>query len=81
MGELVKMAREALRQPREVARVQGVQPGDRVTWQRGDLSWQAATVDFLHLGADGSEWVFCTLKNGEQNTLNVKFICDSQKAG
>ena len=66
---------------REVAQVQGVQPGDRVVWQRGDLSWQAAVVDFPHTSSDGEHWVFCTLKNGEQNVLNVKFIFDSQKGG
>ena len=65
---------------RDVAQVQGVQPGDRVVWRRGDLSWHAAVVDFLHTASDGEEWVFCTLKNGEQNVLNVKFIFDSQKA-
>ena len=66
---------------REVAQVQGVQPGDKVFWQRGDLSWHAAVVDFPHTPSDGEHWVFCTLKNGEQNVLNVKFIFDSQKGG
>lgn len=80
MGDLIKMAREALRHQHVDPPIQDIQPGDRVVWRRGDSSWHAAIVDFLHTSSDGEHWVFCTLPNGEQNVLNVKFIFDSQKA-
>lgn len=59
----------------------GIRPGDRVTWQRNDLSWQTALVDFLHVDAAGDEWLFCTLRNGEQNTLNPKIarLCNESE--
>lgn len=51
-----------------------IEPGDRVYWQRGDLTWQTAQVDFLHIDGDGNQWIFSTLPNGDQNTLNVKVV-------
>lgn len=76
MSELVKLAKEALRQ--QIGQKQDpaktIQPGDRVFWQRGDLTWQTAVVDFLHIDADGGQWIFSTLPNGDQNTVNVKVL-------
>lgn len=54
--------------------VQAIQPGDHVYWERGDLSFQAAEVDFLHTDATDVRWLFVTQANGDQITLNEKVI-------
>jgi hypothetical protein len=51
-----------------------IYPGDRITWQRADLTLRYGIVDLLHTDTDGTVWAFCTLPDGKWTTLNVKHI-------
>ena len=72
MGDLVRMAREALKQQKGLDLIPAVRPGDLVTWQR-DGSKQEGFVDFLHVDPDDKEWAF--LSYGETwAVVNLKFV-------
>ena len=58
MSELVRRAKEALRQQQALNPIPTVQPGALVTWHLGDGSSPMAFVDFLHLDPEGKGWAF-----------------------
>ena len=56
--------------------VPGIQPGDRISWQRADGTTQTGVVDDLHLDVDGSTWAFVTI--GESwAAVNMKIVTGS----
>ena len=59
MSELVRLAKEALRQQQALDPVAPLQPGALVTWYRGG-SKQEGFVDFSHTDPGGKQWVFVT---------------------
>ena len=73
MGELVRLAKEALRQQQAHDLIPTIQPGDRIEWERADLTVQHGVIDFLQTYS-GEVWAFCTLSDGGWTTVNVKNI-------
>ena len=73
MSELVKLAKEALRQQKALSSVPGIHPGARITWEGADLTLRHGVVEFLHTDADGSQWAFCTTADGWA-AVNVIFL-------
>ena len=73
MSELVRLAKEALRQQQALGPISAIQPGDRITWQRSDGKVHAGVVDFLHT-SPGEVWAFCTVPDGGWSAVNVKYI-------
>ena len=63
MSELVRLAKEALRQQKALDPIPTIQPGDRITWGAGGTLRGPATVDFLHTAPDGTGWAFCSVAN------------------
>ena len=51
-----------------------IQVGDRIEWQRADLTIQTGEVDYLHVDAEGKTWAFCTLPDGGWSAVNVQYI-------
>jgi hypothetical protein len=51
-----------------------IQPGDLITWTRGDGNATTGTVDVLHVDDAGTRWAFCTLPDGRWSAMNVKYI-------
>jgi hypothetical protein len=47
--------------------------GDRIEWERADLTVQYGVVDFLQT-YPGEVWAFCTLPDGEGIAVNVKYM-------
>jgi len=74
MSELVRLAKEALRQQKALDPVPTIQPGDRITWTRGDLTVQHGLVDVVHRDTDGQAWAFCTVPGGSWTAVNVKCV-------
>jgi hypothetical protein len=72
MGELVRLAKEALRQQKALDPVPTIQPGDRITWDRAG-SVQTGLVDFVHVDVDGTAWAFVTLRE-TWAAVNCKFV-------
>jgi plastocyanin len=59
--ETVK-AEEVLRQQQKALDpIPTIQPGDRIEWQRADLTVQHGIVDYLHTDADGQQWAFVSI--------------------
>jgi hypothetical protein len=73
MSELVRLAKEALRQQQALDPSPTIQPGDRITWQRADGKTLKGVIDFLQT-YPGEVWAFCTLPDGRWTALNVKHI-------
>jgi hypothetical protein len=48
-------------------------PGDRIEWERADLTVQHGVVDFLQT-YPGEVWAFCTLPDRRWSAVNVKYI-------
>ena len=59
--------------------IRQIQPGDRVSWQRGDLSFQTGEVDFMHTDPAGLRWLGVTQANGDKPMLNEKFIISGKE--
>ena len=74
MGELVRLAKEALRQHQALDPVPTIQPGDRIELQRADLSIQHGVVDCVRCDTDGQAWAFCTVPGGSWTLVNLKFV-------
>lgn len=72
MSELVRLAKEALRQQKALDSVPTIQPGDRIKWERADLTIQHGVVDFLQT-YPGEGWAFCTCPDGEGCAVNTKY--------
>ena len=73
MGELVRLAREALRQQKAIDPIPTIQSGERITWQGYDGSQRSGVIDFLHTYPD-QVWVFCTRPDGEWSAVNAKYL-------
>ena len=73
MSELVKLAKEALRQQKALSPMSCVHSAARVTWEGADLTLRHGVVEFLHTDADGSQWAFCTTADGWA-AVNVIFL-------
>lgn len=67
MGELVRLAREALKQQKgldpfvagEVRdSTSAIQPGSLVSWVRADGTREVGFVDFIHTDQAGKQWAF-----------------------
>ena len=76
MGELVRLAKEALRRqqglnPEISTPVPTIQPGTTITWTRADQV-RTGVVDFLHTDDAGQQWVFVT-QGSSWSAVNVKF--------
>jgi hypothetical protein len=68
--ETVK-AEKALKQQKALDPIPTIQPGDRIEWERADLTVQHGIIDYLHTDADGQQWAFVSI--GETWTaVNVK---------
>ena len=75
MNELVRFAKEALRQQTSLNPIPTIQPGSWITWQGDEGTPRGpGTVDFLHPDADGAVWAFCTCPDGTWTAVNTKFI-------
>jgi hypothetical protein len=48
-------------------------PGDRIEWERADLTVQHGVVDFLHTDPDGTGWAFVTLAS-DWVAVNTKVV-------
>ena len=70
--ETVK-AEEALKQHQALDPSPTIQPGDRIEWERADLTVQHGVVDFLQT-YPGEMWAFCTRPDGEWCALNTKYL-------
>ena len=73
MGELVRLAKEALRQQQALDPIPTIEPGDQITWQGSDGTAHAGVVDFLQT-YPGEVWAFCTRPDGEWCALNTKYL-------
>jgi plastocyanin len=71
--ETVK-AEEALKQQKALDPSPTIQPGDRITWTRGDLTVQHGVIDFLHTDPDGTGWAFYTLPDGSCGAVNLNHV-------
>jgi hypothetical protein len=77
MGELVRLAKAALKQQRGVEhamKASTVPAGSPITWTRGDLTVQHGTVDFVHVDAEGQTWAFVTLADRTWAAVNLRYI-------
>ena len=66
--------KEAVRQQKALDPTPTIQPGDRISWTRGDLTVQHGMVDFLHTDPDGTGWAFYTLLDGSCGAVNLKYV-------
>ena len=73
MGDLVRLAREALRQQKAIDPIPTIQAGERITWQGADGREQTGIIDFLQT-YPGEVWAFCTRPDGEWSALNTKYL-------
>ena len=73
MSELVRLAKEALRQQKALDPIPTIQPGDRITWQGADGKVNDGVIDFLQT-YPGEVWAFCTRPDGEWCAVTVKYI-------
>ena len=74
MGELVRLAKEALRQQKALDPIPSIQPGHQIIWQGADGKLRGpATVDFVHTDSDGSRWAFCT-RSDSWAAVNTKWV-------
>lgn len=48
-----------------------IQPGARITWQRGDRTAQSGVIDDLHTDPDGTVWAFITLPGESWTAVNL----------
>jgi hypothetical protein len=76
MNELVRLAKEALRQQKSLNPIPTIQSGDRITWQRADGKATDGVIDFLH-AYPGETWAFCTLPDGRWCAVNAKYCTKS----
>ena len=76
MGDLVRLAREALQRQRSIdlARKDStIQIGSLISWHRGDGTAQKGIVDLIDVDDTGARWAFVAL--GESWTaVNMKFL-------
>jgi hypothetical protein len=79
MSELVRLAKEALRQQQARNPTPTMQPSDRITWQRPDGTVNDGVIDFLHPYHDET-WAFCTLSDGRWCAVNTKHCTKSEPA-
>ena len=80
MGELVRLAKEALRQQKAFGSIPSVRPGDRITWGADGTLRGPALVEFLHTDPDGITWAFGTCSTGWV-AVNTKYILKHEDAG
>ncbi len=78
MGDLVKLAQEALRQQRSKNLAldpahEEMKVGARISWTRTDGSHHSGVVDDLHTDPTGTVWAFVTISDGTWAAVNVKF--------
>jgi hypothetical protein len=73
MSELVRLAKEALRQQQALDPITTIQPGDRITWQGSDGKVNDGVIDFLH-ACPGETWAFCTLPDGRWCAVNTNCL-------
>lgn len=79
MSELVRLAKEALRQQKALDPIPTLHHGDRIEWERADLTVQHGIVDVVHRDTDGQAWAFCTVPGGSWTAVNVKFSKGSHR--
>ena len=74
MGELVRLAKEALRQQKAFDPIPTptLQPGNRITWQRADGKVTEGVIDFLH-AYSGEVRAFCTLLDDRWCAVNTRY--------
>jgi len=48
-------------------------PGDRIKWQRADLSIEQGVIDMIHTDDTGTRWAFVTVAEGWA-AVNVRFV-------
>lgn len=70
MSELVRLAKEALRQQKEAEPV--ISPGATIQWEGADLITRQGIVDLIHTDPDGGRWAFVTVGEG-WCAVNLKF--------
>jgi hypothetical protein len=73
MSELVRLAKEALRQQQALDPIPTIQAGDRITWGTDGTLRGPATVDFLHTDPDGTGWAFCSVADSWV-AVNIKYL-------
>lgn len=56
-----------------------IRVGDRIEWERADLTVQQGIVDVVHRDTDGQAWAFCTVPGGSWTAVNVKFAKGSHR--
>ncbi len=49
-----------------------IQPGDRITWTRGDGTTPSGLVDAIYVDESGTRWAFVTIGEG-WSAVNTKF--------
>lgn len=82
-SDLVRKAKEILGQRQQgVASIQKIladdtaptlHPGDRIKWERADLTVHHGVVDFLQT-YPGEVWAFCSLPDGMWTAVNTTYI-------
>lgn len=85
MGKYLNMIRQAEKTQKQTGQdeepVQGQRgpvealplvAGDRIEWERADLTVQHGVVDFLHIDDTGNQWAFVTLGK-RWAVVNMKF--------
>ena len=80
MSELVRLAKEALRQQKALDPIPTIQPGTRITWQGADTTERSGVVDFVYAAPDGTSWAFCSLQSG-WCAVNLKHAVKHQDTG
>lgn len=57
-----------------------IQPGNRITWTRGDGTTLSGLVDDIHVDESGTRWAFVTIGEG-WSAVNTKFATLQQNQG
>lgn len=72
MSELVRLAKEALRQQQALDPSPTIQAGDQIAWDRAG-TMQTGVVDYLYTDSAGVTWAFVTI--GESwAAVNLKYV-------
>jgi hypothetical protein len=70
-NQLLKKAPDKVRLVKEAPPTRN---GPRISWQRADGTQHTATIDLLHIDADGALWAFVTMQDGGWAAVNAKYL-------
>ena len=80
MSELVRLAKEALRQQQALNPIPAIQSGGQITWQGSDGKAHEGVIEFVHTDHDGNRWAFCSVAD-RWVAVNTKFVTMVEEGG